>query len=254
MKQERVYTSPELLKPFDFGSPTSVARIYDYLLSYGADGLPWYQDVTVLSHIANVALFAAQIGTKAKVDVHKVWLMGWLRDIGRVSWGIAANQKLNDITDKYGNHGFLGYDFLIRSGVPEELAVIAMTHIGSGVTAQEVAVINKILGKDVFPARDWFATTLEEKIVVIADKIPRWENTIITPYQANQRGEVKGNKIYSWLENQTPLWERFWRFKAEVDQACGGDVLTFFDKGLLVSDPSSYARMPKPEEIAGMNY
>ncbi len=215
--------------------------------------------MTVLSHIANVAKFSAQIATKIKennvsIDVHKVWLMGWLRDIGRVAWGIATEQKLTEITEKYGHHGLLGYDLLIGSGVPEELSVIAMTHIGSGVSADETREINGILGRDVFPIRDWYASTLEEKVVVIGDKIPGWNNTIVSHYEAQLRGDGKGNKIYGWLPNQAPLWERFWSFKSEVDEAARQDVLELFDPGLLASEAAAYKKLPSPKVVLQMDF
>lgn len=257
--QDKKYSLDELLKPFDFGTPIEVKKIYDYLVSFKAVSFPWYENVTVLAHIANVALFAVTIAQKAqknktKVDLHKTWLMGWLRDIGRVPWGIAVNQNLAEITDEYGHHGYLGYKFLLRSGVPEELAIISMTHIGSGVSADETKKINEVLSRKIFPEKDWYAKSLEEMIVVIADKIPGWKNTIVAPYESNKRGESKGNKIYSWLQDQDALWQRFWGFKKKVDYACGVDALNLFDQDLQISKPEAYARLPKPNEIAKMKF
>jgi len=253
------YLASKLLKPYNFGKPLKVKRIYDYLAASGASSLPWFENISVLDHIANVALFSVGIAQKAKkrqsgIDIHKVWLMGWLRDIGRIPWGIAVKQNITDITKRFGHHGYLGYWFLKNCRVPEDLAIISMTHIGSGVTAKEVKKINQILKKEVFPVRDWYAKTLEEMVVVIADKIPGWNNNIVAHYNTNLKGEKRENKIYSWLENQDPLWIRFWAFKKRVDKVCGGDVLKMFNQGLLVSQPEAFASLPKARVIAKMKY
>lgn len=253
------HTRNDLMAPYNFGDPVTVDRIVSYLTSFDAVNLTWFKNVTVLSHIANVAMFSAKIAEKAaengaSVDVHKAWIMGWLRDVGRVPWGIASKAGYSDITQEYGHHGYLGYEFLLRSGVPEDLAIISMTHIGSGISAQEVKQVNQILERSIFPEHDWFAKTPEEKIVVIADKVPGWNNTVVAHHKANQRGERKGNKIYSWLENQNPLWERFWKFKEDVDDMCGCDVLSLFDSGLLNSYEDAYDALPKPDSISQMSF
>lgn len=260
------YRQEKLLEPIDFGNLVRVDKVFEYITSFDAVKLPWYQEVTVLDHIANVALFSGQIAEKiaqngVTIDVNRAKMLGWLRDIGRVPWGLLEKLGFKEITGRYGHHGFLGYTILTKSNVPEDLAIISMTHIGSGISAAETAEINGILGRDVFPVRDWYAKTLEEMVVVIADKIPGWNNTVLKPWSVNKEQdeqgidpkERKGNKIYSWLPNQTPLWERFWDFKRQVDEACGINALTLFDPGLLSSDPEAYRRLPSPREIANFS-
>ncbi|MEA3357786.1 MAG: hypothetical protein U9Q67_05125 [Patescibacteria group bacterium] len=255
-----IYTEKSLLEPFDFGDPVGIAQVFSYLEKFGALDMPWFEKVTIADHIANVALFSATIAQEAikhgaKVDIHKAWVMGWLRDVGRIPWAIAVKNDITDITEKYGHHGYLGYCYLLKCGVPEDLAIICMTHIGSGITAAEAQTINtKHLKRDVFPVRDWYATTIEEKIVVIADKIPGFINTVLTPYRANQERKNSGNKIYSWLRDQDPLWNRFWTFKEQVDEACGTEALILFDPKLLFSKPEAYARLPSPREISQMRF
>lgn len=245
----------DLLAPYHFGNPITAKAVLDYLNEYNASSFSWYQNVSILDHIANVALFSLQIAQQVvsqgiRIDVDKVWLMGWLRDVGRIPWAIAIKNDYTKIIQQFGHHGYLGYHLLINSGVPKDLAIISMTHIGSGITEIEVDQINQILGRKVILKRNWVASTLEEKIIVIADKIPGWNNTVVKPFEANQRGESRGNKIYSWIENQNPLWERFWSFKYEVDQACGIDVLNLFNSDLLASKPRAYFSLPSPMEIA----
>jgi hypothetical protein len=255
-----VYSITTLLNPVDFGNPVEVAKIYSYLVTHQADQIPWYQQVSVMDHIANVALFSIQIAKRIKdngtpVDVNKCWLMAWLRDIGRVAMGIAKNEGLDEITQKYGkHHGLLGYELLTKSGINRDLAIITMTHIGGGITAQEAQQINRKLDRDLFPVEDWYAKTLEEKIIVIADKIPGWNNTIIAPYEAQKNGDTKGIKMYDWLDDQSQVWHRFWSFKKEVDDRCKCNVLDLFDPGLLSSAAESYSRLPPHDKIAKMSF
>lgn len=258
---ERDKLEERILQPYDFGSPVVVGRVYDYLREYEADTITWFEAVTVMAHVANVAMFSAQIAeacnkqVPGSVDVHKAWVMGWLRDIGRVPWGLAKKNGLTSITDKYGHHGYLGYTLLLNSGVPEELAIIAMTHIGSGVTREEMEGVREFFGRDVFPVRDWYAKTLEEQIVVIADKVPGWKNTVLAPYRKfEETGGTAGSIFGEYAGDQGPLWDRFWGFKRTVDKAAGMDVLELFDQGLLSSVPDAYARLPKPREISEMDY
>lgn len=260
-----IYTTEQLLQPVDFGNPVRINKIFNYITSYDAANLSWYQDVTVLSHIANVALFSKIIAERIEqnsrnIDVPRTITLAWLRDIGRVPWGLAEKYHFCEITQKYVHHGFLGYNLLMKSQVPQDLSIISMTHVGSGISASETKEVNKILGRDILPVQDWYAKTIEEKVVVIADKIPGWNNTILKPWNVNndqdEKGidpkQRKGNKIYSWVSDQTPLWQRFWQFKKQVDQACGIDVLTLFDPGLLISSPESFRSLPTPEEIMGL--
>ena len=240
------FSMSELLEPITLVKPINISEVYQYLLSSGAENLMWYENVSVMAHIANVALFAEQIANKVRqngvnIDAQKVSVLAWLRDIGRVSWAIAEKEEYKEIISDYGHHGLLGYKLLKRSGVNDSYASICMTHIGSGVTAQEVEKINSIFGKNIFPVQDWYAKTLEEMVVVIADKIPGWNNTILKPWLTNQEQDDegaeasrrKGNKIYSWIPNQTPLWERFWGFKKKVDMAFGLGRFTLFCKRLF---------------------
>lgn len=257
---DRRITVEQLLKPYDFGKPIRVSRIYDYLVSNGADELIWYKDLSVLRHIALVALFSAWIAEEAKkfgarVDIHRTWVLGWLHDVGRVPWGIATNEKQIMITQKYGHHGYLGYVLLRKSGVPEETAMVSMTHIAGGLSEKEVQQVNqKTFGRKVFPARDWFASTLEEKIVMVADKVPGWNNTVVAPYQKYQAGEQSGGKIYSEVPDQRLPWQRFWGFKGEVDEACGKNSTDIFDKDLLNGKLRAFNKIPQSNKIASMNY
>lgn len=257
---DRKVTAEQLLKPYDFGKPVRVSRIYGYLTSSGADKLVWYKDLSVSRHIALVALFSVLIAEEARkfgarVDVHKTWVLGWLHDVGRVPWGIATNKRQVEITQKYGHHGYLGYVLLRKSGVPEETAIVSMTHIAGGLSKEEAQQVNqKTFGRKVFPARDWLASTLEEKIVMVADKVPGWNNTVVAPYQKYQAGEQLGGKIYSEVPNQKLPWQRFWKFKEEVDEACGKKSTDIFEKDLLNGELRAFNKLPQSGEIASMDY
>lgn len=65
----------------------------------------------------------------------------------------------------YIKHGILGYDLLRDEGFDEEICRIASCHTGMGLAKQEI-----VDEKLPLPPADYFATTLEEKIIMYADK------------------------------------------------------------------------------------
>lgn len=65
----------------------------------------------------------------------------------------------------YIKHGTLGYDLLKEEGFDEEICRVASCHTGVGLAKQEIIDENLPL-----PPADYFATTLEEKLIMYVDK------------------------------------------------------------------------------------
>ncbi|UCD92249.1 MAG: HDIG domain-containing protein [Methanobacteriota archaeon] len=61
-------------------------------------------------------------------------------------------------------HGYQGGRILRRMGFPENIASIVERHVGGGLDAQELSEMD-------LPPKDLIPTTLEEKIVCLADKL-----------------------------------------------------------------------------------
>ena len=74
-----------------------------------------------------------------------------LHDIGRA--------LSHDIT-----HGFKGANILRKEGLPENVALIVERHVLGGFTSSEALHLG-------LPPKDFLPTTLEEKIVCVADKL-----------------------------------------------------------------------------------
>ncbi|MFO7797351.1 MAG: HD domain-containing protein [Promethearchaeati archaeon] len=100
--------------------------------------------------VANKAVEMANKITKEKVNVRLVEIGGLLHDIGR------------SVTHGF-EHALIGGRILRERGLPKEFARICETHILGGLDKEDA----KKLG---LPAKDYLPTTLEEKIVCLADK------------------------------------------------------------------------------------
>jgi len=65
----------------------------------------------------------------------------------------------------YISHGYLGREILEREGLPEEVALFAERHTGTGIPREEIISLNLPL-----PHRDMMPVTVEEKMLCYADK------------------------------------------------------------------------------------
>ncbi|MFX1281425.1 MAG: HDIG domain-containing metalloprotein [Promethearchaeota archaeon] len=100
--------------------------------------------------VADKALEIAKNITKAKVNLNLVEIGALLHDIGR--------------TKTHGfKHALIGGKILRERGFSERLAKICETHILGGLDLEDA----KEFG---LPAKDYLPTSLEEKIICLADK------------------------------------------------------------------------------------
>ncbi len=105
----------------------------------------------VVTHSRTVAKIAVKIAEQSGADVDLVRTAALLHDIGR--------------TKTHGpGHGFEGAEILRGLGFPENIILIIERHVGGGLDSKGTAELG-------LPERDMIPTTLEEKIVCIADKL-----------------------------------------------------------------------------------
>ncbi len=97
----------------------------------------------------------------------------------------------------YITHGLLGYELLKEEGFDEELCRFALLHTGVGITKEDVQKQALPL-----PIRDYIAETIEEKIVMYADKFhsktnPPTFNSVgyYTDYMRSKFGEDKAHQF-----------------------------------------------------------
>ncbi len=118
----------------------------------------------VFTHCQIVWEIAAQIikGKKLPVNEELVKASALLHDIGTYKF----MQEFNETgTSKYYQHGLEGYQIVKAEGLPEELCLILLHHMRLGLTKD--AVIYEQLD---LPVQDYSPTTIEEKLVMYADK------------------------------------------------------------------------------------
>jgi uncharacterized protein len=110
----------------------------------------------VIAHCKAVSALAVKFANVCKskglnIDVGLVKIGALLHDIGR--------SRTHDIT-----HAVVGAEIARSLNLPEPIVLIIERHIGGGISAEEA----KKLG---LPNKDYFALTLEEKLVAYADKL-----------------------------------------------------------------------------------
>jgi uncharacterized protein len=110
----------------------------------------------VIAHCKAVSALAVKFAEACEkkgldVDVNLVEVGALLHDIGR--------SKTHGV-----NHVIVGVEIAKSLNLPESIVSIIECHVGGGITADEA----KELG---WPVKDYFPTTLEEKLVTYADKL-----------------------------------------------------------------------------------
>ena len=109
--------------------------------------------LSVRRHSEKVAEKALEIGKKikkVKVDLNLIEIGALLHDIGRT--------KTHDF-----NHAQIGGKILRQRGMSEKLAKICETHILGGLDKEDAKKVG-------LPEKDFIPTTIEEKIICLADK------------------------------------------------------------------------------------
>lgn len=102
------------------------------------------------------------------IDEHMVTIGGLLHDIGTYlvfRHDGTDGEPLKFSGKNYIRHGLLGYQYLLDEGVDESVAQFARNHTGVGLTQQMVIAQNLPL-----PPVDYMPVTLEQEIVMVADK------------------------------------------------------------------------------------
>ncbi|MEE1836591.1 HD domain-containing protein [Streptomyces sp. SP17KL33] len=118
----------------------------------------------VLTHCEIVCGIAAQLAARSAhaLDADLVRVGALLHDIGVYRLYDRAGRL--DHRD-YIRHGVLGYEILREEGFPESLRRFCSCHIGVGVTRQDIRE-----QKLAIPEADYLAETIEEQLVMYADK------------------------------------------------------------------------------------
>jgi uncharacterized protein len=131
----------------------------------------------VISHCKAVSALAVKFARTCEskgvtVDTNLVEVGGLLHDIGR--------SKTHDI-----NHAVVGVEIAKSLDLPDPVISIIEYHIGGGIGAKEA----KKLG---LPIKDYFPTTLEEKIVAYADKLISGSEIVSIQQTVNQFSKKLG--------------------------------------------------------------
>ncbi len=119
-----------------------------------------------MRHCCAVASLATEIAWRRQlpIDSDLISDAAMLHDVGIVRCdapGIHCHG-----THPYICHGYLGADMLRAAGVPEEIARVAETHTGSGLTPEDITLQSLPL-----PAgRDYMPRTQLERLICYADK------------------------------------------------------------------------------------
>jgi len=126
-----------------------------------------------IAHSIQVAQKALEIGQRTGADMDMVLLSrgSLLHDLGK------AKGRGDD-------HGILGAEIGKNLGLPEAITTIMEKHVKAGLTEEEAGELG-------LPPKDYTPTTLEEKIVIYADKlvdiITAPEGIVFTEREAEER-------------------------------------------------------------------
>ena len=147
------------------------------------------------------------IAPKDYVDEYAAFAGGLLHDIGTYfvlakDGSKAADGKLEFDGPNYILHGLRGYNYLIDNGFSEDIAQFARNHTGVGLTREQVVAQNLPL-----PAGDYIPRTVEQEIVMVADKynsksIPPRFLTVDTYRRKAERFGEENAKRWMFLVNK----------------------------------------------------
>ena len=119
---------------------------------------------SVFSHCQIVCEIAEELISKSDIqcDVELVKSGALIHDIG--VYKLTDKEGVED-RKNYIRHGIEGYKILKDEGFPESLCRIAERHTGVGISRDQIFANNLPL-----PPKDYIAETIEEKLVMYADK------------------------------------------------------------------------------------
>lgn len=119
----------------------------------------------LVSHSRQVADLALDIARRKQLplDPAQIEAAAMLHDIGILRTDAPGIECRG--TEPYIRHGLLGAEILRREGAPEEIVRVAMTHTGTGLTADDIAARQLPL-----PPGDYMPETLLERLICYADK------------------------------------------------------------------------------------
>jgi len=112
----------------------------------------------LINHSIAVCKKAVKLSSNFDVNIQLIKTGSLLHDIGRC--------MTNDI-----NHAIVGAKMLKNLGFSDEVANIALRHIGASIPKNEA----ELLG---LPPKDYMPVTLEEKIVAHADNLVHWSEEV----------------------------------------------------------------------------
>lgn len=118
----------------------------------------------VLTHsriVCDIALHLAAKNKLAGLNMQLVEAGALLHDIG--TYQLYSDGKFDK--ERYITHGVLGYEILKKEGYTESLCRIASNHTGTGITREMIKEQSLPL-----PDNDYVANSIEERLVMYADK------------------------------------------------------------------------------------
>ncbi|MGD0330262.1 MAG: HD domain-containing protein [Nitrososphaeria archaeon] len=141
------------------GKDTLIKKEVEELIKYGCDDYIIQHGLLVMNVSDTIVKELKRVGVD--IDEKSILRGAILHDIGR--------SKEHSV-----RHGFLGGEILKKDGYDRKVIKIVENHVGGGIDKQECAKLG-------MPERDFIPTSLEEKIVCLADKYV--EDNQIKPLQ-----------------------------------------------------------------------
>ena len=135
------------------------------------------------------------------LDEHLTVIGGLLHDIGTyrlLKRDGTDGRPVKFDGSRYILHGLVGYQLLLDEGVDESVALFARNHTGVGLTREQVLAQGLPL-----PPDDYVPTTLEQEVVMVADKYNSKSNPpkfLTAQSYAEKAGRFGESNRKRWLE------------------------------------------------------
>ncbi|MEM1585866.1 MAG: TIGR00295 family protein [Candidatus Bathyarchaeia archaeon] len=161
----------------------------------------------VIRHCETVAKLAVKIVSKClekgvNVDMQLVYIGALLHDVGR--------SKTHSV-----HHAIIGAEIARSLGLADKIVAIIERHVGGGISSEEAVKLG-------WPKKDYMPETIEEKIVLCADKMVEGSNVV--PIEETIR------RFKEELGVDHPAVERIRRIYHEILSLCScNDLLNNLD-------------------------